>query len=119
MASSDRAEIGKYRIVGQIGEGAMGIVYRGVDPVLNRSVAIKVMSDAVARDKDLRARFLREAQSAGSLQHPNVVTVYDFGEVDGHPFIAMELVEGPISTSCFSRTRRSRSSRRSTSSSTS
>jgi len=94
MATSERAEIGKYRIVGQIGEGAMGIVYRGIDPVLNRSVAIKVMSDAVARDTDLRARFLREAQSAGSLQHPNVVTVYDFGEVDGHPFIAMELVEG-------------------------
>jgi serine/threonine-protein kinase len=94
MATGDLAEIGKYRIVGQIGEGAMGIVYRGVDPVLNRPVAIKVMSDAVARDKDLRARFVREAQSAGSLQHPNVVTVYDFGEVDGHPFIAMELVEG-------------------------
>jgi len=94
MATGDLAEIGKYRIVGQIGEGAMGVVYRGLDPVLNRSVAIKVMSDAVARDHDLRARFLREAQSAGSLQHPNLVTVYDFGEVDGHPFIAMELVEG-------------------------
>lgn len=94
MPRGDLAEIGKYRIVSQIGEGAMGVVYRGIDPVLNRSVAIKVMNDAVARDKELRARFLREAQSAGSLQHPNVVTVYDFGEVDGHPFIAMELVEG-------------------------
>ena len=94
MATGDLAQIGKYRVIGQIGEGAMGVVYRGVDPILNRSVAIKVMSDAVARDNDLRARFLREAQSAGSLQHPNLVTVYDFGEVDGHPFIAMELVEG-------------------------
>src|SRR6476619_5621187 len=93
MPTGDLAEIGKYRIISQIGEGAMGVVYRGIDPVLNRPVAIKVMNDAVARDKELRARFLREAQSAGSLQHPNVVTVYDFGEVDGHPFIAMELVE--------------------------
>ena len=94
MAKSEIAEIGKYRILGQIGEGAMGVVYRALDPVLNRTVAIKVMSDALARDTDLRGRFLREAQSAGSLQHPNVITIYDFGEVDGHPFIAMEFVEG-------------------------
>ncbi len=94
MARSDIAQIGKYRILGQIGEGAMGVVYRALDPVLNRAVAIKVMSDALARDTDLRGRFLREAQSAGSLQHPNVITIYDFGEVDGHPFIAMEFVEG-------------------------
>ena len=94
MAKGEIAEIGKYRILGQIGEGAMGVVYRALDPVLNRAVAIKVMSDALARDTDLRGRFLREAQSAGSLQHPNVITIYDFGEVDGHPFIAMEFVEG-------------------------
>ena len=72
----------------------MGVVYRALDPVLNRRVAIKVMSDALAQDMDLRQRFLREAQAAGSLQHPHVVTIYDFGEVDGHPFIAMEYVEG-------------------------
>ncbi|MEO8623439.1 MAG: serine/threonine-protein kinase, partial [bacterium] len=94
MDKSDLAEIGKYKILGQIGEGAMGVVYRALDPVLNRAVAIKVMSDSLARDADLRSRFLREAQSAGSLQHPNVITIYDFGEVDGHPFIAMEFVEG-------------------------
>ncbi|MDQ2665540.1 MAG: serine/threonine protein kinase [Gemmatimonadota bacterium] len=94
MARNDIAEIGKYKVLGQIGEGAMGVVYRALDPVLNRQVAIKVMSDALARDTDLRGRFLREAQSAGSLQHPNVITIYDFGEVDGHPFIAMEFVEG-------------------------
>lgn len=87
-------EVGKYRIVGQVGEGAMGVVYRALDPVLNRTVAIKVMADAVARDDDLRSRFLREAQAAGSLQHPNVVTIYDFGEVDGHLYIAMEFVDG-------------------------
>ena len=94
MPRGEITEIGKYRIVGQIGEGAMGIVYRALDPILNRPVAIKVMSDALARDNDLRSRFLREAQSAGSLQHPNVITIYDFGEVDGHPYIAMEFVEG-------------------------
>lgn len=94
MSKGEIVEIGKYRILGQIGEGAMGVVYRALDPVLNRLVAIKVMSDALARDSDLRGRFLREAQSAGSLQHPNVITIYDFGETDGHLFIAMEFVEG-------------------------
>jgi serine/threonine-protein kinase len=94
MSQPGITEIGKYRIVEQVGEGAMGVVYRAVDPVLNRPVAVKVMCDAVARDDDLRGRFLREAQAAGSLQHPNVITIYDFGEVDGHLFIAMEFVEG-------------------------
>ena len=87
-------EIGKYQIEDVLGEGAMGVVYRALDPVLNRRVAIKIMSEALAQDSDLRERFLREAQAAGSLQHPHVVTIYDFGEVDGHPFIAMEYVEG-------------------------
>jgi serine/threonine-protein kinase len=94
MAEDGITEVGKYRIIEQIGEGAMGVVYRALDPVLNRPVAIKVMSDALARDDDLRSRFLREAQAAGSLQHPNVVTVYDFGEVEGHLYIAMEFVAG-------------------------
>jgi eukaryotic-like serine/threonine-protein kinase len=72
----------------------MGVVYRAVDPVLKRRVAIKVMSEAFAQNDELRERFLREAQAAGSLQHPNVITIYDFGEVDGHLYIAMEFVEG-------------------------
>ena len=86
--------IGKYQILELAGEGAMGAVYRARDTVLNRTVAIKVMNATIARDTELRDRFLREAQSAGSLQHPNVVTVFDFGEVDGHLFIAMEYVDG-------------------------
>src|SRR5437763_16279487 len=94
MPQNGVAEVGKYRVVEQIGEGAMGVVYRALDPMLNRTVAIKVMSDALARDDELRARFLREAQAAGSLQHPNVITIYDFGEVGGHLFIAMEFVAG-------------------------
>jgi serine/threonine-protein kinase len=94
MSQPEIAPIGKYQIVEQVGEGAMGVVYRAMDPVLNRPVAIKVMSEALARNDDLRDRFLREAQAAGSLQHPNVVTVYDFGEVNGHLYIAMEFVDG-------------------------
>ncbi|HSJ63356.1 MAG TPA: serine/threonine-protein kinase [Gemmatimonadaceae bacterium] len=94
MPDSGIAIVGKYRILDLVGEGAMGVVYRGVDTVLNRTVALKVMSESVARQQDLRDRFLREAQAAGSLQHPNVVTIYDFGEVDGHLFIAMEFVDG-------------------------
>jgi len=94
---SDRhhlTRIGKYEVECVVGEGSMGVVYRATDPQINRRVAIKVMSDAVAQDTALRDRFLREAQTAGSLQHPNVVTIYDFGEVDDHLFIAMEYVEG-------------------------
>jgi serine/threonine-protein kinase len=100
--SDPAAHIGKYQILGQVGEGAMGVVYRAMDPVLNRPVAIKVMSEGIAQDKGFRERFLREAQAAGSLQHPNVVTIYDFGETDGHLFIAMEYIEG-AARHCWSR----------------
>src|SRR5688572_2350250 len=72
----------------------MGVVYRAADPVLNRPVAVKVMNEGLAQDAGLRERFLREAQAAGSLQHTNVVTIYDFGETDGNLFIAMEFIEG-------------------------
>jgi len=92
--STQLTRIGKYQVECVIGEGAMGVVYRAVDPVINRRVAIKVMTDAVAQDPSLRERFLREAQAAGSLQHPNLVTVYDFGEVGDHLYTAMEYVEG-------------------------
>jgi predicted Ser/Thr protein kinase len=88
------SRIGKYEVDAVIGEGAMGVVYGAVDTTLNRRVAIKVMSDAIAQNAELRQRFLREAQAAGSLQHPNVVTIYDFGEVGGHLYIAMEYVDG-------------------------
>jgi len=94
VTSPGPSKIGKYDVEERVGEGAMGVVYRALDPVLKRRVAIKVMSDAFAQDDDLRERFLREAQAAGSLQHPNVITIYDFGDVDGHPYIAMEFVEG-------------------------
>jgi serine/threonine-protein kinase len=87
-------QLGKYQLTDVLGEGAMGVVYRAFDPVLNRFVAIKVMNAVIAQNDQLRERFLREARAAGSLQHPNVVTIYDFGEVDSHLFIAMEYIEG-------------------------
>lgn len=86
--------VGKYELYELIGAGAMGTVYRGVDQALGRDVAIKLMSPAVATDEDLRNRFHREAQTAGVLQHPNIITIFEFGEADGRLFIAMEYVEG-------------------------
>src|SRR3954462_6324376 len=94
MTESARPDIGKYHIIELVGEGAMGVVYRATDSVLDRTVAVKVMNESIARQEDLRKRFLHEAQAAASLQHPNVVSIYDMGEVDGHMFIAMEFVDG-------------------------
>ncbi len=86
--------VGKYTIVGKIGQGAMGEVYKALDPVLNRHVAIKTMTAAIGQDPELRQRFLREAQSAARLAHPNIVTLYDFGEDQGRVYMAMELLQG-------------------------
>jgi eukaryotic-like serine/threonine-protein kinase len=94
MADANISAIGKYRIIELVGEGAMGVVYRAHDSVLDRNVAIKVMNESIARQDDLRKRFLHEAQAAASLQHPNVVCIYDLGESDGHLFIAMEFIQG-------------------------
>ncbi len=94
MAQTQIPDIGKYCILELVGEGAMGVVYKARDSVLDRTVAIKVMNESIARQEDLRQRFLREAQAAASLQHPNVVVIYDLGELDGHLFIAMEFVDG-------------------------
>jgi serine/threonine protein kinase len=86
--------IGKYRILGKIGQGAMGEVFKGQDPYLNRLVAIKTISASLAGDEEVRKRFLREAQSAAKLNHPHIITVYDFGEEQGKIYMAMELLEG-------------------------
>ena len=90
----DFERIGKYQIVGKIGEGAMGQVYKAHDPILNRYVAIKTMLAAVGSDEELRKRFHREAQSAARLNHPNIITVFDFGEEQGIAYMAMELLDG-------------------------
>jgi serine/threonine protein kinase len=87
-------KLGKYELLGELGHGAMGVVYRARDPVINRLVALKTITIGVADDASLLQRFYREAQSAGGLQHPNIVTIYDMGEAGNLPYIAMELVEG-------------------------
>ncbi len=86
--------LGKYEIVEKIGQGAMGEVFRAHDPVLGRDVAVKTMAASLGADAEQRSRFQREAQSAGRLNHPNIITVYDFGEEQGQVYIAMELLEG-------------------------
>ena len=90
--------IGKYVIESELGRGAMGVVYKAVDPVIGRTVAIKTIRFDVLADSGQRGeaqkRFLREAQSAGGLTHPNIVTIYDIGEAGGTAYIAMEYVEG-------------------------
>lgn len=87
-------KLGKYEVLGELGRGAMGVVYRARDPIINRLVALKTITTGVADDPALLQRFYREAQSAGGLQHPNIVTIYDMGEAGTLPYIAMELVEG-------------------------
>ena len=87
-------KLGKYEVLGELGHGAMGVVYRARDPIINRLVALKTITTGVADDPALLQRFYREAQSAGGLQHPNIVTIYDMGEAGALPYIAMELVEG-------------------------
>jgi serine/threonine-protein kinase len=90
----DLRQLGKYEIVGKIGQGAMGEVFRAHDPILGRDVAIKTMTAAIGTDEELRKRFHREAQSAARLSHPNIITIYDFGEDQGKVYMAMELLEG-------------------------
>jgi len=89
-------KIGRYEILDEIGQGAMGTVYRARDPLIERTVAIKTVSLTQLRQEgtDAEARFLREAQSAGRLSHPNIVTIYDVGEADGLAYIAMEHLSG-------------------------
>jgi len=88
------AKLGKYELIGELGRGGMGILYRARDPIINRLVALKTITAGVADYPNLLARFCREAQSAGGLQHPNIVTIYDAGQEAGTPYIAMELIEG-------------------------
>jgi serine/threonine protein kinase len=87
-------KIGKYQIDSLLGKGGMGEVFKAHDIALGRFVALKVMRGPSLDDKDARERFVREAQSAGGLRHPNIVTVYDLGEFEERMFIAMEFIHG-------------------------
>ncbi len=88
--------LGRYQIVSLLGAGGMGRVFKALDPIIGRTVAIKTLTVDLEADQlaDFKQRFFREAQSAGRVSHPNVVTIFDIGEADGVAFIAMEYVEG-------------------------
>ena len=85
---------GRYRIDRRIGDGGMAEVYLGLDVLLNRQVAVKVLRDQFARDPAVRLRFEREAQAAANFSHPHIVEVYDVGELGNVPYIVMEFVQG-------------------------
>jgi tetratricopeptide (TPR) repeat protein len=85
---------GRYEIIGKLGRGGMGIVYKARDTVLDRTVAFKVLPETLKESPQALKNFLREAKSAAALNHPNIVTVYDAGEQDGVYYIAMEYVDG-------------------------
>ena len=96
MSESTPAQIGRYRIIGELGRGAMGIVYRAEDPLLDRPVAIKTI--IMSADPQVRAeyekRFYQEAKAAGGLNHPNLITIHDIGREGDLAYMAMELLEG-------------------------
>ena len=87
-------QLSHYRIVGPLGRGAMGEVYRAVDQRLGREVALKLLPREVESDAGWQARLLREAQAASALNHPGIVTLHDIGHADGRTFLVMELVDG-------------------------
>lgn len=88
------SKVGRYVLVRLIGEGGMGQVWEAHDPVISRTVALKVLLPRHATDDQFRKRFLREPQLAGNLKHSNIVVVYDAGEEKGNPYLAMEWIEG-------------------------
>jgi serine/threonine-protein kinase len=94
MEADALKKINKYDVVDVIGRGGMGVVYKAIDRTLDRMVAIKMVTTATDDPASLLKRFYREAQFTGNLRHPNIVTVYDLGDLDGRPYLVMEYLEG-------------------------
>ncbi|HXZ49279.1 MAG TPA: serine/threonine-protein kinase [Usitatibacter sp.] len=88
--------LGRYKIIAEIGQGAMGVVYKAVDPIIDRTVAIKTINLNLSRQEleEYEARFQQEIKAAGRLNHPNIVTIYDVGKTDQVAYMAMEFLEG-------------------------
>jgi len=89
-------ELGRYQIISELGQGAMGVVYKAKDPLIDREVAIKTINLSLAQEEreEYEARFYQEAKAAGRLSHPNIVTIYDVGRTDDIAYIAMEYLQG-------------------------
>jgi serine/threonine protein kinase len=85
--------IGRYQLLEKLGQGGMGVVYRAMDPLLQRVVAVKLIA-AMEPGSDVRERFFREARAAGQLSHKNIITIHDLGEHEGQPYLAMEFLQG-------------------------
>src|SRR5450755_367017 len=92
LQSGDK--LGPYEILAPLGEGGMGEVYKARDTRLDRTVAVKVLPEHIAKREDLRARFEREARAVASLNHPNICVLYDVGNQDGAGYMVMEYMEG-------------------------
>ncbi len=90
----EQERFGKFEILKKLGQGAMGEVYQARDPVLDRLLALKMLAPALLKGKETLERFRREARAAARLQHPNIVTIFEVGEVEGKHYIAMEYVKG-------------------------
>src|SRR6185295_2481799 len=94
MKATLETNIAHYRIMEPIGAGGMGAVYKAYDTKLQRVVALKLLPSEYISQQDRRRRFFQEARAASALNHPHILTIYEVGEDDGRPYIAMEYVEG-------------------------